>query len=156
MRLAAKQLTETRCMNAERVTLDTNILVYALDRDAGQRHAQAVELFDTVAERDCVLTLQALAEFFAAVTRKGKVPVTDAAAQVADWQALFPTISAGPSSLNKAMRAVEHHHLSFWDALLWATAREAAIDVLYSEDFQHGRVLEGVQFWNPFASRNQR
>ena len=29
------------CMSAERFTLDTNILVYALDRKTGDRHGRA-------------------------------------------------------------------------------------------------------------------
>ena len=48
-------------MSAERFTLDTNLLVYAIDRDAGERHQQAVAIVDRAVELDCVLTLQVLA-----------------------------------------------------------------------------------------------
>ena len=50
----------------------------------------------------------------------------------------------------KAINAVSVHTLSFWDALLWAVAREAGVTLLLSEDFQHDRVLGGVRFCNPF------
>ena len=40
--------------------------------------------------------------------------------------------------------------VSFWDALIWAAAREAKVGVVLSEDFQHGREIEGVVFVNPF------
>ena len=46
--------------------------------------------------------------------------------------------------------------LSFWDAMLWATARRAGCSVLLSEDFQDGRRLDGVLFVDPFAPENQR
>jgi predicted nucleic acid-binding protein len=52
------------------------------------------------------------------------------------------------------MRAVREYRLSFWDALLWATVRRAGIAVLVSEDFQDGRVIEGVRFVNPFVPEN--
>jgi predicted nucleic acid-binding protein len=40
--------------------------------------------------------------------------------------------------------------LSFWDALIWAAAKENGIPVVYTEDFQHGRDIEGVRIINPF------
>jgi predicted nucleic acid-binding protein len=49
-----------------------------------------------------------------------------------------------------ALGAVGRHRLSFWDALLWATARDAGVPVVISEDFQHGRELDGVRFVDPF------
>ena len=138
-------------MSAERFTLDTNLLVYAIDRDAGERHQQAITIVDRAVEQDCVLTLQVLAEFFHAVTRKGKMPTAEASEQVGDWQIMFPVVAADGQALTRAMSTVQRHNLSFWDALLWATAKAAGVSVLLSEDFQDGRELEGVQFRNPFA-----
>lgn len=54
----------------DRFSFDTNILVYAVDRDAGERHGRSKVLLEKAARRDCVLTIQALAEFFHATTRK--------------------------------------------------------------------------------------
>jgi len=42
--------------------------------------------------------------------------------------------------------------LSFWDALVWATAHANKIDVVYTEDFTHDRVVDGVRFVDPFRS----
>ena len=50
----------------------------------------------------------------------------------------------------KAINAVNLHTLSFWDAMLWAVAREAGVTLLLSDDFQHDRILEGIRFCNPF------
>lgn len=138
-------------MNAERFTLDSNILVYALDGHAGDRHRMAAELIVQAAERDCVLTLQALAEFFFVVTRKGAMPVDDAKAQIEDWKALFPVRAAESATLTRAIAAVRDHGLAFWDAMLWACAKESGCAVVLSEYFQHGRTLKGVRFHNPFA-----
>lgn len=50
----------------------------------------------------------------------------------------------------RALDAMPHHGLSFWDSLIWAAAAENGIGVIYSEDFQAGRSIEGVLFVNPF------
>lgn len=141
-------------MNGKRVSLDTNILVYSVDLDAGERHDRAIELFAQLSPSNCVLSLQSLCEFFAAVTRKKLMPVGDAMAQVDDWQQFFPVVAAGAATLTKAFTAVKRYQLSFWDAVLWATIRDAGIATLLSEDFQHEQHLEGVQIINPFRLKD--
>src|SRR6476620_7807933 len=124
-------------MSVERISLDANLLFYAADADAGERHVKAREIVRRAAGYDCILSLQTLCEFFAAITRKGKLTAGEAAIRVEDWQTLFPVVAATPASLRLAMRAVEHHRLSFWDALQWAVAKQAGARLLLSEDLQH-------------------
>lgn len=99
---------------------------------------------------DCFLTLQTLCEFFAAATRKGKLTVPSAAALLDDYQRLFPVVAATPGSLRLAVRAVEQHGLSFWDAMQWALAKQAGATLLLSEHLQHDPELDGVRFRDPF------
>lgn len=134
-----------------RFSLDTNILVYAVDRDAGRRHDQARRLMGRAAARDCVLTLQALAEFFHVTTRKQLLEPVRAAGFVQDWLAVFRVAAADEAALSAAMEAVAEHRLSFWDAMLWATARQSGCVAILSEDLQDGRRLGGVDVINPFA-----
>jgi predicted nucleic acid-binding protein len=138
-------------MTAERLCLDANILFYTIDADAGERQQRAREIVSQAALGDCFLSLQTLSEFFASTTRKGKLSPAQAAAHVEDWQTLFPVVAATPGTLRLAMRAVEHHNLSFWDAMQWAVAKQAGATLLLSEDLQHDRELEGVRFRNPFV-----
>ena len=139
-----------------RFSLDTNILVYAVDRDAGERHRRARELMGRAARRDCVLTVQALAEFFHATTRKNLLDPARASAFVRDWLDVFHVTSADDTALTDAMDAVEEHRLSFWDAMLWATARRIGCSAIVSEDMRDGRRLSGVEFVNPFAAADAR
>lgn len=143
-------------MTGERFTIDSNILIYAFERSAGERQSVAAQIVDDAVYGPCVLTLQALSEFFHVATRKGRLGVTEAAAQVRDWQVMFPVVAAMPSTLIRAIDAVSTHGLVFWDAMLWACAREAGCTLLLSEDFQHGRVLDGVRFHNPFLEPLKR
>lgn len=132
-----------------RFSLDTNILVYAVDRDAGERHERSRVLLAQVARADCVLTVQALAEFFHATTRKNLLAPAGAGAFVRGWLDVFRVAVADGASVIEAMDAVAEHRLSFWDAMLWATARQAGCSAILSEDMQDGRRLGGVEFVNP-------
>lgn len=141
-------------MTAQRITLDTNLLVYAVDTGAKEKHAKAQRLVELALKADCVLTLQALGEFYFAVTRKGKLPAAEAKAQVEAWQEVFPVVVATPSTLNRAMTATVLQQIGFWDALLWATARDAGVTLLLSEDLSSGSVLAGVRIVNPLAHKD--
>jgi predicted nucleic acid-binding protein len=49
----------------------------------------------------------------------------------------------------EAARGVRDHQLSYFDAQIWATARLNQVPTIFTEDFEHQRRLEGVQFLNP-------
>ncbi|MDZ5649043.1 PIN domain-containing protein [Nitrospirillum sp. BR 11828] len=134
-----------------RFTIDTNILVYAADYQAGDRHRKAVDVLSRARGRDCVLTVQALAEFFRTLTGRHKVPAARAAAMVQVWRDALPVVAADDICLVDAMDAVASHNWSFWDAMIWATAKRAGCRLLITEDGQDGRTLGGVTLVNPFA-----
>ena len=134
-----------------RFTLDTNILVYAVDRDSGERHRRSKQLMARAARRDCVLMVQALAEFFHATTRKGLLAPARAGGFVRTWLDVFPVVSADPAAIVAAMDAAGMHQLSFWDAMLWAAARQSGCSAILTEDLQDGQRLDGVEIVNPFA-----
>lgn len=133
-------------MTGQRFSIDTNVLVYSIDKEAGTRHEQSRALVD----RDCILTVQALAEFFHAVTRKDKMPLADAAAMVHDWMLLFPVAAADGRTLDQAIRLKREHGFAFWDALLVQTARSAGVTRLLTEDMQDGRTIGTLRLENPF------
>jgi predicted nucleic acid-binding protein len=137
------------------ISFDSNILVYAADREAGERHVAAGDLVERSIRRgNCIQTLQSFCEFFNVVTRKSGIEAGAAAAFVDGWRAVMLVEAATPADLGEAMRAVSVHRIGFWDAILWATARRAGVRILFSEDFQDGQTIEGVRILNPFAAHN--
>lgn len=96
------------------------------------------------------LTIQALAEFYHATTRKRIVPQAEAAAQVCDWLDLFSTTAADTEALRLALQASEGGQLPFWDALMLATAGQAGCAVVLSEDMADGARLDNVTVLDPF------
>jgi predicted nucleic acid-binding protein len=139
------------------ICFDTNVLAYAIDATAGRRHARAVELVRSVTEsREAVLILQTAAEFYSVATRKLETTPDDARSFLARLRAVLPVHGAAEPDLDKAMTATERHGMSFWDAMLWATADRIGVRYLLSEDFQDGRTLGGVTFVDPFKADNER
>ena len=141
-------------MSDERITVDTNILIYAADADAGERHHLAIKVLERVIHCDCMLTLQSLCEFFAVVTRKKMLSTKVASEHIHAFSEVFPIITAKQHTLKSAMDAVTQQKLSFWDAMLWATAQDAGITLLLSEDFQHEQIIKRVRIINPFIQND--
>jgi predicted nucleic acid-binding protein len=133
-----------------RFTLDANLLVYSVDLDAGERHHLALRIVHIAPEVGCWLTLQALSEFYAVVTRKRLMPAADAAAQVNDWLSFFPAVAVSANAVRAALADAVAGRASYWDALLVATAAEAGCAVILTEDMADGAVLGGVEIHNPF------
>lgn len=94
-----------------------------------------------------------MTEFFRAVTRPSRslLTIADAMLQAQRLVRAWPVHDVTPFIVLEATRGVRDHQLAYWDAQIWATARLNQIPVVFSEDFNSGSVLEGVQFVNPFA-----
>ncbi len=137
-------------MNAERYTFDTNILFYALDPDASEKHRAAQRLIASADPERAVVLLQTLGELCNSVRKKLPSLAENAIRWVQRSMVLFDIKSATPADLNDAILAQQQHKLPFWDAMLWATARRAGCTLILTEDLQDGRTLGGVTFRNPF------
>ncbi len=132
--------------------VDTNILVYAYDRGAGDKHVEARRAIGRLWEEGTgVLSTQVLQEFYVNVRRKSQRPIsiTSARSLVADYMAWDPVVNDGTSIL-EAMDAERRHKISFWDALIVVAAQKCEADVILSEGFSHGQKYGSVRVVNPF------
>jgi predicted nucleic acid-binding protein len=136
--------------------VDTNVLVYAYDRTDYGRRARAVVVPERLAAtRGGALSAQVLGEFFVVATRKLRSPLTAAEAErsLTHYTRTWPVLPIEASTVREAARGAQRFQLSYWDALIWATARLNDVPYVLSEDFSDGALLEGVRFLNPFAER---
>jgi predicted nucleic acid-binding protein len=69
--------------------------------------------------------------------------------ELSEWDPLVVT----PDLINEAILIHRTHGVSWWDSTIVAAALHAEADVLYSEDLQHGREIDGLRIQNPFVSR---
>jgi predicted nucleic acid-binding protein len=103
------------------------------------------------ARQDCVLTLQALGEFFHAATRKRIVLRHEAAAQIRDLLTIFATVAADAGAFRAALESSAQGQHSLGDGLLVATVARAGCAFLLSEDMQDGARFCGVTILDPFV-----
>ncbi|MEW6227220.1 MAG: PIN domain-containing protein [Bacillota bacterium] len=137
----------------DRIFVDTNILVYAYDRSEPSKQRKAIDVLDRLAlYGKGAISAQVLSEFFVAVTRRISAPlsVDDGAQRVRSYIRAWTVLDVTSFIVLEAARGVKDHHMSFWDAQIWATARLNQIPVVFSEDFNPGSVIDGVLFANPF------
>lgn len=133
--------------------VDTNILVYAEDRDAKLKRPIARDLLlDLWNRRDGVVSVQVLQELYVNVTRKLKKPLSAPAALEIIREYLAWTVVENSSALLvDAVLLQQRAHLSFWDALVVQAAIDAGCDTLYSEDLDAGQRFGTVVIVNPFV-----
>ena len=135
------------------VFVDTNVLLYAHDLDAGPKHETARRLvMELWSEQRGVLSTQVLQEFYVDVTRKLRLPRAEAREALVDF-GTWKVERIGVPHILRASELEERFQLSFWDALIVAAAAAAGADEILSEDLSHGQRIDGVLIQNPFATR---
>ena len=132
--------------------VDSNVLIYAHDADAGAKHetAQTV-LRDLWSRRTGVLSTQVLQEFYVNVTRKITTPLPKPSARAVVESYTVWCIDTTPAEISAAFRIEDDAGIGFWDALIVAAARKAGAVRVLSEDLNPGQIIAGVRIENPFS-----
>lgn len=131
--------------------LDTNILVYAVDRGQDRKRDLASKLVEEhLVGGDGFISVQVLREFYSAARRLKKPLSDEEAASLVEEFSSFRVLSEDARMVVKATGRVKDG-FSFWDALIVEVALRGGADLLLSEDMQDGRVVSGMRIENPFA-----
>ena len=129
---------------------DTNVLIYADDQAAPAKQRRALDL---VAEHRLagtgVVSLQVLQEYFVTVTRKLHVDPRVARRKV-ELLAEFDVAAPDVGDILAAIDLHRLHGFSFWDALVVRAAKQSGCRVVFSENMQEAREIDGVHIVNPF------
>jgi predicted nucleic acid-binding protein len=141
-------------MSGNRQFVDTNILVYAHDETAGDKHSRARALVEGLWDtRQGCLSVQVLQEFFVTTTWKLPKPLeAPAAAQIVDDLAHWHVHSPAVADVRAAIDIHQRTGASFWDAMILRSAQELGCQILYSEDLNAGQGCDGVEVRNPFPA----
>ena len=136
-----------------RTFVDTNVLSYAHDVDAGQKHEIARNVVRELwSEREGVLSMQVLQEFYVNVTRKIATPLPRVMARTIIESYRSWCVQTTTEEITTAFRIEDEAHLGFWDALVVAAASKSGAVRLISEDLNPGQTILGVRVENPFAA----
>lgn len=131
--------------------LDTNVAVYAYDRDEAAKRKLARAIIADSSEPLCVST-QVLAEFFWVTTRRLAQPLTEAeATDVVHALAELTVVGADADLVHSAIELARERQVALWEALIVRAAQVAGCDRLLSEDLQDGAQFGNVRVANPFA-----
>lgn len=141
-------------MSGEPTFVDTNVLVYAYDADAGDKHEAARTRLEGLWEHESgMVSTQVLQEFYVKVTRKMTQPMSRRSARdvIATYGA-WPVHRPDVDDIVEASELEERHRLSFWDALIIVAARRSGAQVILTEDLQEGRRFDGLLVVSPFGA----
>ena len=130
--------------------LDSNVLIYAFTDEPKAATAQ-----DLLRQRP-IISVQGLNEFVHVGRRKLRMDWQQVKEAVESLRKLCPTILGleGRTQV-EALRIAERYGYSIFDSCIMASALEAGSDVLWSEDMQHGIVIDGrLRIANPFRTEN--
>ncbi len=131
--------------------IDTNILIYAYDRNDPVRHTKAKEVLAGLLQHSAgYLSVKTIAEFFAATLRlKSILPLSQAITEMEKYANLYPVLELTAAIAIEAARGVQTYQFSYWDAQLWATAKTHQINAVFTEDMRQGGIFDGVAIINP-------
>ncbi|RJQ23272.1 MAG: PIN domain-containing protein [Nitrospiraceae bacterium] len=140
-------------MRGDKVFVDTNVLVYAYDLDAGHKHRIALDIMkDLWASGLGTLSTQILQEFFVTVTKKIPAPIDPAfARETIKRLSKWDTVIIDIETIIEATELQERYRYSFWDSLVVAAAFAGGATTVLSEDFADNHKIKGLTVRNPFV-----
>lgn len=138
---------------AEKVFVDTTILIHAHDIDAGEKRAIAEHVLRQLwQDENGVLSTQVLQEFYVNITRKIATPVPRREARdLIDAYRVWPVATLEVGDVVAASDLEERFRINFWDATIVVAALKSGAAVLLSEELRPDRGISGLEVRNPFA-----
>ncbi len=137
---------------SDKTFIDTNVLIYAHDIDAGAKHQVAKAVLQKLwNEKTGLLSAQVLQEFYVNVTRKILTPLSkDLARRVVSSYSIW-CMETTPTEILSAFRIEDESGIGFWDAMIVSAASKSDARLILSEDLNTGQRVAGILIENPFA-----
>lgn len=135
------------------VLIDTNILVYAYDKQSGSKQHQALNILNYwIKSKQASVSTQVLAEFSVVATNRLEPPLNNEELltridSISNSCKVYPVTYL---TVREAVRGMHAYQLSYWDAQLWAVARLNQVSVILTEDLPSQSFIEGITYKNPF------
>jgi predicted nucleic acid-binding protein len=131
------------------VFVDTNILLYAHDSDAGQRHLRARDLVDAVWDGayQAHISVQVLQELLHNLRRGTRDPALSA--EIVSDYLHWPIVTSDTRLFAEGMAAMLDFQISVWGAMIVAAANRCGARELWTEDLNAGQRYGDVVAVNP-------
>ena len=129
--------------------LDTNIFVYAYSTTEPDKRKVALKLLSL---DKVVISTQVVNEFIWVMNRKFGVERQKLRIVGSRLLEMFEVASIDVGTVRKALTIFVDYNYSLWDSLIIASALENGCSILYTEDMQHGQMVDGrLRIVNPFV-----
>ena len=137
---------------SDKTFVDSNVLIYAHDIDSGTKYRVANGILRELWEhRLGVMSLQVLQEFYVNITKKIRTPLSKNKARLVVESYLSWCSETTVAEITTAFRLEDDAGISFWDALIVASAIKRGAGRILSEDLNAGQRIAGVLIENPFV-----
>jgi predicted nucleic acid-binding protein len=130
-----------------KVFADTNIVGYLISTDSVKRERAKAIMRDKP-----VISTQVANKFINICMKKTKLGLTVTHRLVEALLTLCLVMPIDVQTVRDAIKITQHYHFSHWDSLIIAAAQQAGCTILYSEDLQHGQLIDQLTLINPFQS----
>jgi len=135
---------------ANRSFIDTNIWLYAFVAGDPIKSAAAASLLQ---RSSIAVSVQVINEVCVNLIRRANFAESDVRELIDSFFSKCLVVPIDRQVLLRASALRERHSLSFWDSTIIATALQCGATHLYSEDLQHGLIIErSLRITNPFVA----
>ena len=136
-------------MSDSKIFIDSNILICLFDGDA-KRKAFATSLKN----KNHIISTQVINENINVCLKKIKLSKLEAFSHGAYLMDNFEIVTITKSTIETAFSISIKYEYSFWDSLILSSAIESGCNIIYSEDMQHGQIIEDrLTIVNPFSGK---
>jgi predicted nucleic acid-binding protein len=126
---------------------DSNVLIYLLSGDIDK-----AQVSERLMASGGTISVQVLNEFAWVYSRKSKKTIDEIRNALLRIRALCDVVALDVEGHELGLDIAERYKFSIYDAMLVASALKSKCTWFYTEDLQHGQVIEGLTVRNPFRS----
>lgn len=142
-----------KSFTVSKVFIDTNILVYTIDKNDLNKQAQARKIIKTVVDMHApVISTQVIKEFYVVATTKLKANSLLIKHVIHNFHNM-EVVNNDLDLIEQAIDISVLSQISFWDALIIAAAEKANCEYVFSEDLSAGQLYRGIKVMNPFKEK---
>jgi predicted nucleic acid-binding protein len=132
-----------------RAFLDTNVLIYYNRTDNPDKKRISAKI---IKECECIISVQVVNEVSSILTKKYPTPQNDIELFLSDMIEICEVVQNSAELAFSALKLHFKYQTSYYDSLILAAALESDCPTVYSEDMQHGQIIENsLKIVNPYV-----
>ena len=134
-----------------RVFVDSNIWLYAfIHTQDARKHVLAIE---AIKHPEIVVSTQIISEVSVNLLKQTSFSESEIQGLVSAFYMRYQVTVIDKETFITASEVRNRYHLSYWGSMVVASALQSGSEVLFTEDMQHGLLIDGVlRIVNPFLA----